>query len=320
MNTKPRSNKIIKFCGTTLLSLFILANVPLTSYAQSKGKLDVVSYSIPSGFTTQNASSSAARGFIKKYPGGKSLGVILYASAASSGNADTDFSQRWQQLFGDTAKDKSVPQAQKNSSEGVTILSGAGAISYQGGNAVAVLTTLTVNGRLITITGVADITQGISDYQAFIGGIELDDALVNQTANSTTNPQISSKKPNVARSQSAGTSSIVGRWRHYIYSGGYYVRGQYAGTGRYVGRNETAVIDYTFNSDGTFKVLIPKSNAGSGTYQATGNTLKMTYSNGTVKRYSYAFEEHPETIYRYLLLTEIGSAQSFPRLQSEGNK
>jgi Family of unknown function (DUF5640) len=113
---------------------------------------------------------------------------------------------------------------------------------------------------------------------------------------------------------------VVGRWRHYTYSGGYYVRGQYAGTGYYTGRTETAVIDYTFNSDGTFKILVPKSNLGSGTYRIIGNTLKMTYSNGTVKQYSYVFEEHPETIYRYILLTEVGAARSFPRLQSEGNK
>jgi hypothetical protein len=316
MNISYRSNKIIKAFSTALLSLFLLVSVPLLPYqAQASSKLDVTTFDVPSGFTTVKNTNAQARGYFKQYPGNKFCILTLFASSESFGDASTDFARRWQQLFSDMAKE--TPKSEQHNVKTATIVGGAGAVTYQGVDAVALLTTITVNGRLITVSGIANDEQGIKDYQTFVDSLDIDDNLVNQTAKK---PQVSSEKPNITRSQSAVSQSIVGRWRYYIYSGGYYVRGQYAGTGYYAGRNESTTIDYTFNPNGTFKILAPKASLGSGTYRVSGNTLKLTYSNGNVKQFSYTFEEHPETIYRYLLLTEIGATRSFPRLQSEGNK
>jgi hypothetical protein len=95
MDDKYRSNKIIKACGTTFFSLFFFVIIPLSSaQAQAKEKLDVLTYQVPSGYTTAQ-SSSVAKSFIKRYGGSKFSITTIYASTGSFGNPTTEFSRRW---------------------------------------------------------------------------------------------------------------------------------------------------------------------------------------------------------------------------------
>lgn len=192
-----RSNKIIKSCGTTLLSLFFMVSVPLSStLAQERGKIDVTSYTAPNGFETQGSSNSSARAFLKKYSEGKFALVTLYASTGSFGDANTDFSRRWKQLFSDMAKSKSLPQTERSNSGGISIVTGGDSVTYEGVEAIGVLTTLTVNGRLITIAGIVNDKQGAADYQSFIESINLDDSIASQAP--------AAKPPSTAQPSTSG--------------------------------------------------------------------------------------------------------------------
>jgi hypothetical protein len=182
-------------------------------------------------------------------------------------------------------------------------------VNFQGVNAVAALTTLTINGRLITVSCIFNDEQGAKDYQAFMEGLDLDDALVNQTANVANNSSASQENPSITETQATSNQRFVGRWKLKIYTGGLYARGV-AGTVYSYGRDSNVILDYTFNSDGTFKSLVPKLVLG--TYKVSGNILKMSFRDGTVKQYTYSFEEAngPNgTIFRYMLVKEASNTE-----------
>jgi hypothetical protein len=300
MDYKYRSNKIIKTCGTTLLSLLFAISIPLSScYAQGKNRLDVTTYNVPSGFSAAQANSSNARGYSKQYSGTKFCTLTLHASTNSLGDAATDFSRSWQLLFGDIAKEKTLPKTEQSTAKNVTIVAGAGSVDFQGVTAVAFLTTLTVNGRLIVASGIFNDKQGLKDYQTFIEGIDIDDALVNQTTNSTKAPRTS----NVATAPSADLQRIFGVWTEYYFNQGIPA----------ASRNGSASLSYKLNPDGTFGELGgaqigSKKYPKSGRYQVNGNTLKLIYTDGHAKQYSYKFYAGMDN-HEYLLLTLQGSAE-----------
>jgi Lipocalin-like domain len=309
MFNKDRSNKIIKACGTTLVSLLFFVLVPLSpAQAQVKGKLDVSTYQVPSGYTTAK-NTSVARAFIKRYGGGYKFSIItIYASTGSFGNPTTDFSRRWKQLIGDIATEKALPKIEQTTDKNVKIATGVGAVKFQGVDAVAALTTLTVNGRLITISCIFNDEQGAKDYQAFMEGLDLDEALIAQTANSST----ASRTSDVVTAPSADLQKIVGIWTEYYFNQGIPA----------ASRNGSASLSYKLNPDGTFGELGgaqigSKKYPKSGRYQVNGNMLKLIYTDGHAKQYSYKFYAGMDN-HEYLLLTLQGSAEEgFFRRQSK---
>jgi hypothetical protein len=310
MFNKDRSNKIIKACGTTLVSLLFFVLVPLSSaQAQVKGKLDVSTYQVPNGYTAAQ-STSAARSFVKRYGNDKFSIITIYASTSSFGNSTTDFSRRWKQLIGDIATEKTLPKIEQATDKNVKIATGVGAVNFQGVNAAAALTTLTVNGRLITISCVFNDERGSKDYQAFMEGLDLDDALVNQTATATNKPSTISQKPNVAATQTGSSQSLLGKWNAFEtrYSSGFYL----------------------FHSDGSFQsTVLGRATLTPGRYQVSGNTLKLFYTKGLPrandnKEYSYSFRFGKLDLYNgkvqnYLFLTQLGEQEEVRYVKKDAN-
>jgi hypothetical protein len=300
MFNKDRSNKIIKSCGTTLFSLLFFVLVPLSSaQAQAKGKIDVSTYQVPSGYTTAK-NTSVARAFIKRYGGGSKFSIItIYASTGSFGNPTTDFSRRWKQLIGDIATEKALPKIEQTTDKNVKIATGAGAVQFQGVDAVAALTTLTVNGRLITVSCIFNDEQGLKDYQAFMEGLDLDETLIAQTANNVVkSPVTSSDNQNVATAPSVDIKKLYQhRWVYYLYNT--------------FNHGSTPVRSYVFNPDGTFGesagLYAEKGRKPVvGRFQVNGNMLKLLYADGHVKQYSYRFYISPDSPNKstYLLLND----------------
>jgi hypothetical protein len=192
-----------------------------------------------------------------------------------------------------------LPKIEQTTDKNVKIATGAGAVNFQGVNAVAALTTLTINGRLITVSCVFNDERGLKDYQAFMEGLDLDDTLVNQTANSSA----SSRTSDVATAPSADLQRLFGIWTEYYFDQGI----------RAASRNGVASLSYKLNPDGTFGELGgvqigSKKYPKSGRYQVNGNTLKLIYTDGHAKQYSYKFYAGMDN-HQYLLLTLQGSTE-----------
>jgi hypothetical protein len=164
----------------TAACLFAMVGASIC-FAQSKGRLDVMTYSLLPGFIEQRSENPAARAFAKIYPGDKFLLVTLYASTNSFGDPDTDFSRRWKQLMASMTALKSTPKTERSSMSGATAVMGYDSITFKAIQAVGVLTTITVGGKLITLTGMFNDTSAVNDFQTFLGGIDLDDELVYRT-------------------------------------------------------------------------------------------------------------------------------------------
>jgi hypothetical protein len=298
INTKFQSNKTIEFGRTTIFSLLLLLLIPLSSCKdQVKGKLDVSTDGVPSGFTAKKG-RKVAKTFVKKYGGDKFSVITTYATTNSLGDPNTDFSHQWRQLIGDIAQEKTVPKIEQRQNNNLSIVTGTGAVNFQGVNADAVLTNITANGRLITVSGIFNDKQGSKDYQTLIDAIGVDDALVNRTANSSVSPSNS----NVDTASSVDIQKLFGRWTQYSYGGS-----SYAG-----GRTETPALSYTLNSDGTFGeskgAEIGHRFSKSGKYQISGNILKLIYKDGSVTQYSYKYRANTgKYTWDYLIMTKQGS-------------
>jgi hypothetical protein len=85
------------------------------------------------------------------------------------------------------------------------------------------------------------------------------------------------------------------RWTYYLYN-------------RYSSTSTSSVRSYIFNSDGTFGELkgisAPRGKIPTvGRYQVNSNMLKLAYTDGQVKQYSYRFYTNPNNS-EYLLLND----------------
>jgi hypothetical protein len=274
--------------------MILCVTIPLTAcQAQAKSnKIDVVSYNIPSGFSAESEGNASARAFTKKYGGDKFAFITLYASTNSFGDANTDFSRRWQQLLAGMAQNKTVPKAERSNISGITILNGYSNIVYEGTPAIGLLTTLTVNGRLITIVGVFNDKQGQTDYQAFLDGLDIDDAIVNQKPTVAAKPSAPARQTNVATNSAGVDPRFFGGW----------IKALSKANGNY-GRR------YYFNQDGTFwdpsitngskkrgpRVTVLPNNwkvfGDPGKWQVSGNMLKLVFNDGSVEEFSFEFSE-----------------------------
>lgn len=278
MSNGARSNKIIQVCGATFFSLLFFVSVPLSSgQAQSRNKFDISTYQVPRGFTTAK-DIKTSRSFVKKYGGNKFSMITIYASTNSFGDPTTDFSSRWNQLLGDIAKNKNVPETQQARDKNALIVGGVGAVQFQGTEAVALLTNVTVSGRLVTIIGITNDEQGTKDYEVFLGNFDIDKALASQAGSS---------KPVEARTTASNNTgdatapnSIIGEWS----TSGSVLAKYVSSGGQYVGDASTSSTrSYKFGSNGKYEDFFAITQGYKthtfyyrGNYTLNGNTITTT--------------------------------------------
>jgi hypothetical protein len=236
-------------------------------------KFDIMTYSKPQGYKTQN--SNGVRVFTRKNnTTGKFSLIFLYPSTSSFGNANKDFDRRWNQLVGKQAK--GTPQKTVTNNVDNNVVFGYSTITYEGSEAVAMLTTVTTKERLITVLGVTNDENGTKDYESFLSKVDIDtDSITASTPRQTTVQQPSNSEVAGGNTQSISKQKLVGYWSHG-------------------GPQKLYTHNYLFKADGTFKYVRAslRKDDRQGRYEVSGNTLILRCSNGEVHKHSLGYNEY----------------------------
>jgi hypothetical protein len=309
---------LIKLAVT--LALFGSACTANVANAQER-KFDIMTYSVPQGYRTQNANGTKT--FLRKNDAsGKLSLIVLYPSTGSFGNSNTDFDRRWKQLITNQGYSKNAPKKSVSNGADYTAVTGYGTIQYEGGKALALLTTVTTKGRLITILGITNDESAPAEYESFVSKLDINTDSIASSA-----PQ-QTERPASGSAQTSTNQQLVGRW---VTGSGYRA---FDGAGGAVPNSTSSngsgySRDLTFQANGTFfdNGIVARARESNnkncrnqscknGRYKVSDGIMTLTYLNGNVERSKFELgpNEYKETEI-VLKLTDLknGSVSNFHR-------
>jgi Lipocalin-like domain len=259
-------------------------------------KFDIMTYTAPQGYSAQD--SNGTKVFTKKNKAtGKFSLIFLYPSTGSFGNSNTDFDRRWKQLVGNQAK--GAPEKKAASGDGYSGVLGHSLMNYEGGDAAAILMTITTKGKLITALAITNDENGARDFDAFLSKVDVDtDSIVSAaTPRQTPTQQTSNNSvPSNGNSASITQQQLIGRW---VTGAGYAANdgagGINARSNQYNGGTYSR--DITFRADGTvfnggkkvskFNKYCRDERCQNGRYSISGNIITTTYLDGNVEKHEF---------------------------------
>lgn len=268
---------------TTPLSFIAILSVSFSGLAQ-KQTYDIVSYTVPKGWQTQQVDGGVQLFITDAKTNGYAIAIVTKAMA-STGSAKDDFTSQWKSLLVNTVSSITEPTKQDPVQDGGwEIHSGNGNYVDGAVKGLATLMTATGNNQTTAVVLMTNTQQYQNDLLAFINSLEL--KKFQQQNNVTSNTNSTTVKTNYPN-----PSSLVGLWVYYrsetsgfmngtpMYSGGYF-------------RNE-----YAFNADGTYLYRSKNWSATikdilfvyeTGTWKVNGNSLTITPSRGKGEWWSKA--------------------------------
>jgi len=243
-----------------LLSFIAILLLSFNGLAQ-KQTYDIVSYTVPKGWQSQQAEGGVQLFITDAKTGGYAIAIVT-KGMPSSGSAENDFSNQWKSLLVNTVNSITEPvKIEPVQDEGWEIHSGNG--NYVDGNIKGLATLITATGNDQTVAAVlmTNTQQYQNDLLTFINSLELKKFQQQNTRNTN---------PTTVKAGDSNPTSLIGLWVAYrnetsgfmngtpMYSGGYF-------------RNE-----YAFNADGTY-VYRSKN------WSTTIKDILFVYETGTWK-------------------------------------
>lgn len=144
-----------------------------TSFAQ-KESFDVATYTAPTGWTKNNTNKGVVSYSITNNQKGTYCQIGVYASTTSKGSLQADFESEWQDLvvktYKPTQKPELVPAASEN---GWDAQGGAAPFVFSGAQSIAMLVTMSGNGRCMSIVILTNTEDYQADIEKFLDSVEL---------------------------------------------------------------------------------------------------------------------------------------------------
>jgi hypothetical protein len=270
--------KIIYIIGvvTIMLSALHFAD------AQTQ-KFDVMTYTPPKGWTAGQNGTAKSFTTIDK-AAGKFCVMLLYPSVTNHGTPTQDFAYVWKTLVQETFNAGGNPEKETTEAAGFTIIQGGELIDYEGAKALALLTTVSGKGRVISILTLMNDAKYATDLQNFLGAMDIDIKEIPKYDDEKTNAET----PNSTKS-SALKKEILGEW--YLSDGNIKISLWFAVNGHYRRRyqaDSVKPIALNLYQTTTFE--------GDGTYTLNGTTLKIIPKTGSAETHQVrvAFEKNSE--------------------------
>jgi hypothetical protein len=185
------------------LFLFILlSSIPI--FAQTQ-KFDVMTYTPPKGWTAGQNGSAKTFTTIDK-AAGKFCLMMLHPSITNHGSPSQDFAYVWKTLVQETFNAGGNPEKETTEADGFTIIQGGELIDYEGSKALALLTTVSGKGRVISLLSIMNDAKYSPDVQNFLGGMDVD---IKETPKQNTS----------ATTNNSGNSSSLSDWVYQVPDG-----------------------------------------------------------------------------------------------------
>ena len=261
------------------LLFFAILFLSFNSLAQ-KQTYDIVSYTVPNGWQTQQVDGGVQLFITDNKTGGYAIAIVT-KGMPSSGSAENDFSNQWKSLLVNTVNSITQPvKIKPEHDSGWEIHSGNG--NYVDGNVKGLATLITATGYDQTVAAVlmTNTQQYQNDLLTFINSLELKKMTSNTTT--TNNPSANNNSNN---------SSIVGLWVYYNSEVSGYFNGYAQYSGGYMRR------EYLFHADGTYTFRTKNWMVHvkdilfvyeTGTYSVNGNQLTISPKSGKGEWWSKA--------------------------------
>jgi hypothetical protein len=155
-----------------IISILVIVFAAIPSFAQSQ-KFDVMTFTPPKGWTQAQNGNAKTFTTIDK-ASGKFCIMSLYPSITNHGTPTEDFAYVWKTLVQNTFKAGANPETQTIDSDGFTVISGGELIEFEGNKALAMLTTVSGKGKVISLLSLFNDAKYSSDVQSFLGAIDID--------------------------------------------------------------------------------------------------------------------------------------------------
>ncbi len=252
---------------TAFIILILLFSI--SAFAQTQ-KFDVMTYTPPKGWTQRQSGSVKTFSIIDK-SAGKFCIMMLHPSITNHGTPSQDFAYVWKTLVRETFNASANPEKETTESDGFTINQGGELIEFEGNKALAMLTTISGKGKVISLLSIFNNAKYADDVQAFLGAIDIDIKDIPKGV----------EKPNTETPDSTKSpfkKDILGEW--YLSNGNIKISLWLAVNGHY---------KRSFTSDAVKPIALnlyqTTTFTGDGTYSLNGNTLKIFPKNGKAETY-----------------------------------
>lgn len=262
-----------------LLLFFAILFLSFNSLAQ-KQTYDIVSYTVPKGWQTQQVDGGVQLFITDAKTGGYAIAIVTKAMQ-SSGSAENDFSNQWKSLLVNTVNSITQPvKIKPEHDNGWEIHSGNGNYVDRDVKGLATLITATGYDQTVAAVLMTNTQQYQNDLLTFINSLELKKMTSNTTT--TNNPSANNNSNN---------SSIVGLWVYYNSEVSGYFNGYAQYSGGYMRR------EYLFHADGTYTFRTKNWMVHvkdilfvyeTGTYSVNGNQLTISPKSGKGEWWSKA--------------------------------
>ncbi len=177
-------------------------------------KFDVMTYTPPKGWTAGQNGQAKTFTIVDK-SAGKFCMMFLYPSVANHGTPSQDFKYVWKTIVQEPFNAGGNPEKETTEADGFTIIQDGELIEFEGNKALALLTTVSGKGKVISLLSIFNDAKYATDVQKFLGGMDID--IKAETVVAVDSPKSSSSNSRLIGNGIAGVWVIYNK--PYVFSG-----------------------------------------------------------------------------------------------------
>jgi hypothetical protein len=193
----------------TLLTAILWLSI--STFAQTQ-KFDVMTYTPPKGWTAGQNGQAKTFTTVDK-AAGKFCMMFLYPSVTVHGTPSQDFAYVWKTIVQEPFKAGANPEKETTEADGFTIIQGGELVEYEGNKVLALLTTVSGKGKVISLLTLMNDAKYATDLQNFLGAMDID---IKETPKAKPSSQSSSQS--VSESVSDYEYVVPPKWKAEVFS------------------------------------------------------------------------------------------------------
>jgi hypothetical protein len=252
------------------LILFVLSIVTAINSLAQKDTFDLVAFTAPKKWT-KSVAENVVSFTIENKKSKEWCRINIVKSTISKGSIEQDFESEWQELVVKSFKSGEASQTNEiQQTDGWKIKTGGAKFTFNNGDAIAMLTTMSGFERCVSIVALTNSKVYIKDIEALLSSVNI-------------------KKPETAAlpaTKSNGNTSVIGTWGIGTTTASFYNTSINEGS---------IIIQYTFKANGTYSFYVKTFRyllttllltRETGTYQVSGSTITIIPQRSAIESWS----------------------------------
>ena len=205
-----------------IISLLLLTAIMQQVIAQTE-TFDIATYTPPKDFKKDSKQGVVNYTSVNSTTGNFCV-IAMYASTASTGDAEKDFKREWKELVATPFKAKVNPETETQSADGWKAVVGASLVKMDGADVYIILTVFSGFGKTFSVRSSLSDQAYTAQVDALFETMELDKTKTSTVNNNNTNNNNTTTKP----TKNSGTGAKFGLmlysapagWNHQVFGDG----------------------------------------------------------------------------------------------------